>query len=417
MYVSYRPSTFNGTRDIPIKIGNQLKVRSVLMGELVQRGNNIIVQADLVDAHDGSQLWGKQYNRKFSDVISMQDEISRDIAEHLRFRLSGEEKRILTKDYTKDAQAYHLYLKGRYYWNKYTLDGFKKSIQYYQQAIEKDPTYALAYAGLAQTYSVLSGDGMALAKEVMPKSKAAAMKALEIDETLAEAHNALGIYKMYYEWDWPGAEREYKRALELKPNYADTYHFYGHYLEGVGKLDEAISIISHGVELDPLSLIMNAELAEAFYLARRSDKAFEIINKTIEMDSSFVYAHWMLARVYEQKAMYQNALEVMERATKINDWPYTLGELGYIHARLGHRNEALQILQELKERSSRQFIDPPLFGFIYAALGNRDEALIWFKKMFDERSAWVCFHKDQKFDPVRSDPRFLQLLRSANLQP
>ncbi len=409
--------TYKGKNVDPIKIGNQLKVRSVLMGELVQRGNTIIVQADLVDAHDGSQLWGKQYNRKFSDIISMQDEISRDIAEHLRFKLTGEEKRILTKDYTKDAQAYQLYLKGRYYWNKYTLDGFKKSIQYYQQAIEKDPTYALAYAGLAQTYGVLSGDGMELAKEVMPKSKAAAMKALEIDETLAEAHNSLGIYKMYYEWDWPGAEREYKRALELKPNYSDTYHFYGHYLQGVGKLDKAISIISHGVELDPLSLVMNAELADACYLARRNDRGLDVINKTIEMDPSFVFAHWVQARLYTQKGMYQNALEVMERDTKINDWPYTIGELGYIHARLGHRNEALKILQEMKERSSRQFVDPPLFGFIYEALGNRDEALIWFKKMFDERSSWVCFHKDPMFDPVRSDPRFVQLLHSANLQP
>jgi TolB-like protein len=201
--------TYKGKNIDPIKIGNQLKVRSVLTGELVQRGNTIIVQADLLDAHDGSQLWGKQYNRKLSDIILMQDEISRAIAEHLRFRLSGEEKRILTRDYTKDAQAFQLYLKGRYYWNKYTLDGFKKSIQYYQQAIDKDPTYALAYAGMAQTYAVLSGDGMALAKDVMPKAKAAAMKALEIDETLAEAHNSLGIYKMYYEWDWPGAERAY----------------------------------------------------------------------------------------------------------------------------------------------------------------------------------------------------------------
>jgi tetratricopeptide (TPR) repeat protein len=332
--------------------------------------------------------------------------------------LNEEDRKRLTKRYTDNTEAYQLYLTGRFYWNKYSEEGYRKSIEYFKQAAEKDPNYALAYAGLADSYSLLGEMSMVPAGETIPQARAYAEKALKLDDTLSEAHLSLGIVKLFYDWDFAGAGKELLRAKELDPQNAQVYHFNGHYLELTGRFEEAISETKRGVQLEPTNLIINSEVGFGFYVARRPDPAIEQLRKTLELDPTFSYASYELAQAYEQKRAYQEAITELNRARPISaDWSWIVADLGYVDALLGKRPEAEKIIQELKERTAREYIDPVLIAYIYIALGDKDEAFAWMDKAYRERSGMICWLQiEPKFDPLRSDPRFVELVRRMGLK-
>ncbi len=282
---------YKGRENDARKVGRELNVDTVLLGRLTQRGDTLMIQTDLVKVADGSELWGQQYDRKLSDILTVQGEIAKQISENLRLKLTGEERRQLVKQYTENSQAYQAYLKGRYYWNRRTEEGFQKGVKYFQEAIENDPNYALAFAGLADSYDLLPRYGFLAPNEGYPEAKEAAIKALELDDTLAEAHASLGYAEVNYDWDWAGGEKEFKRAIELNPGYATAHHWYALYLAASGRLDEATSEIKRAQELDPLSLIINSNLGRILYFARKYDQAIEQFRKTIELDPNFADTH------------------------------------------------------------------------------------------------------------------------------
>lgn len=408
---------YRGRADVET-IARELGVQAVLTGRVVQRGDNLSISVELVNVRDNSQLWGQQFNRKFSDILTMQRDISREVSERLRLRLTGAEQQRLAQSHTDNTEAYQLYLKGRFHWNKFTEAGFKKAIEYFNQAVEKDPNYALAYSGLSDSYAILGVEYLA-PRETFPKAKAYAQKALALDDTLAEAHNSLGISRMFYDWDWTEAEKELKRAIELKPDYPDARHFYGHYLEATGRVDEAIAETRRGVELDPLSLIINAELGFAFYCAHRYDQAIEQERKTLEMDRNFIFVSVYLAQAYERKGMSKEAIAELSRARSIStdDWT-VIAELGCAYARSGQKVEARRIILELEGLASHEYIDPGFIAYIYADLDEQDQALEWLEKAYQARSISMVFIKTEpKLDRLRSEPRFQNLIQRVGLTP
>jgi len=409
---------YKGQAVDPLAVGRALNVRAVLIGWMTKHGDALSFRTELVDVRDNRRLWGEQYNNhQVADVLQVQEQIARDISDKLRLRLSGADQERLARSETKNSEAYQLYLQGRYYWNKYTQDGFRKSIGYFKQAVDKDPSYALAYSGLADSCSLLGELSVASPKESFPQARAYAEKALVLDETLAEAHLSLGIVKLLYDWDWTGAEKELRRAKELNPNYPDAYHFYGHYLQSVGRVDQAVSETRRGVELDPTSLVINAELGWAHYCARQYDQAIAQGRKTLELDPNFVYASWVIAQSYEQTGRYQESIPALKKARAIDaNWPYIVAELGYAYAASGERAEAENILQQLKERAAREYIDAILIAYIYVALDEKEQAFFWLQKAYQERSGLIPWLKvESKFDPLRSDPRFGNLLSRIGL--
>ena len=375
------------------------------------------IQTELVDVAEESQLWGEQYNRKLADLLAVQEEISREISAKLRIRLSGEERKQLTKRYTDNTEAYQLYLQGRYYWNKRTPEDLKKGIGYFQQAIDLDPNYALAYAGLADSYNVLPIWTPIKTKEAYPRAKSAALKALEIDDTLAEAHTSLAYAIYRYDWDWPGAEREFKRAIELKPNYATAHQWYSFYLSTMGRVEEAIVEIKRAQELEPLSLFINSDVGVAFYRAGQYDQAIEQLRKTIEMDPNFAYARYNLGVAYEQKGMYEEAVAELNKAVELSgDAHLMLASLGHAYAVSGKRGEAEKLLDEWKERSKREHVSAYYIALIYTGLGEKDQALQWLDKAYQDRDFNVPRLKDElRLDSLRSDPRFQDLVRRVGL--
>jgi TolB-like protein/Tfp pilus assembly protein PilF len=395
----------------PLAAGRLLHVRSVLEGTLQKLGDRIRVTARLMNVADGSSLWTGTFDEKFTDVFAMQDAIAQKVAEALALRLSGEEQRRLTKRYTENTEAYQLYLKGRFYWNKFDEAGFRKGIEYFKQAIEKDPTYALAYSGIADSYSLLGEVGVIASKEIFPQAQAYAEKALALDEGLASAHLSLGIVKLLYDWDLPGAEKELRRAKELDPKDAQVYHFYGHYLELAQRFDEGVAETKRGVELDPTNLVISSELGLAYYFARQYDKAIVQHRKTLEMDPNFVYASLSMAQDYDQSGRHQEALTELNQAKPISgDWSWITAELGYVDARLGKRAEAQKIIHELNERAAREYIDPCLVAYVHIALGEKDQAFACLDKAYQERSGIIAWLRiEPHFDPLRSDPRFVEL--------
>ncbi len=410
---------YKGKEIDPQKAGKDLNVRAVLTGRVVQRGDTLSIQTELVDVGKVSQLWGQQYNRKLADILAVQEEITREISEKLLPRLSGEEKKRLTKTYTESTEAYQLYLKGRYYWNKRTEEGLKKGAEYFQQAIEKDPGYALAYTGLADCYSILGAYEVLPPKEAYPKAKAAAAKALEIDATLAEPHASLGWVYHFYEWNWSGAESEFQLAIRLNPSYATAHHWYGFCLNTMGRFDEALAEIKRAQELDPLSLVISSNVAFSFYLARQYDRAIEQFRKTLEMDPNFAYAHYRLGRTYMQKAMFGEAIVELQKAVALaGGSPFRVASLGQAYALSGKRGEALKILDELKELSKQRQVYPAVIAEIYVGLGEKDQAFAWLEKAYAERSGQLRHLKvEPAYDRLRSDPRFQDLLRRVGLPP
>jgi eukaryotic-like serine/threonine-protein kinase len=411
---------YKGQEIDPRKVGRDLHVDAVLTGNLIQRGETLIIKMELVKVEDGSQLWGEQYQRKFSDVLAVQAEIAKQISEKLRLKLTGEERQRLTKVYTENAEAYQLYLKGRYYWNRRTPESLNKSIEYFQQATDKDPNYALGYAGLADSYSMLGSPvGGVSPREKFPKAKAAALKALELDDTLAEAYAALILVRLRYDWDWLAAEKEIKRAVELNPNYSMTHQLYADYLRVMGRPDEAIAEIKRAQELEPLSLNTNAVVGVHLYFARQYDQAIEQCQKTLDLDQNFAPAHLFLGWAYVQKARYEEAIAAVKKATSLSpSEPRSVSALGYAYAMSGQTGEAMNILDQLKELSRRRYISPHDRAIIYAGLGEKEQAFAWLDKAYADRSWPLPLLKvDPRFDSLRSDPRFADLVRRIGLAP
>ena len=398
-------------------VGSALGVRAVLEGRVMQHGDNLEISAELVDTRDNSHIWGQQYSRKSADIFALQGELAKEMTTMLRVRLTGDDQRRMTKSYTANPEAYQDYLKGRYWWNKRTEEGLNKCIEYFQQAIAKDPTYALAYSGLADCYNLLAWYGFVSPKETYPRTKDSAQKALEIDDTLAEAHASLAWIKTYYDWDWSGAEKEFQQAIQLNPSYATAHNWYGNELEYVGRREEAIAEHKRALELDPLSLIVNTNLGLAFYMARQYDQAIEQYQKTLQLDPNFITAHSFLGLVYIQKSMYKEGIAEFEKELVISPGnTNTLSGLGYAYAVAGRGAEAQKVLDKLQQLSKRKHVSAGPIAQIFVALGEKDEAFEWLKKGSEDHSI-TTVKLDPAYDPLRSDPRFADLLRRMNLQP
>jgi len=405
----------------PREIGRNLRVRAVLTGRVVQLDDRLVIKTELVDASDGSHLWGENYGCRPSDVLDVEAKISREISEKLLVRLTTEERRRLAKRYTENTEAYHAYLKGRHFWNKRTDESVRQGIEYFKQAIDADPSYALAYAGLADAYVILGSFGIATLPpgEAFPKAKAAAIKALEIDDSLAEAHASLAICLASYDWDWPAAEKEFKRSIELKPDYATAHHWYGFiYLTAMGRLDEAIASEKRAHELAPLSLAISSDLGLLSYLARKYDQAIDQYHQTLEMDQSFAYSHWKLGLAYEQKGMYEQAISELHKAVGLSGRSTLAKELlGYVCAVAGKADEARAVLDELSELSKHRHVSAYRVAAIYAALNRKDQAFDWLERAYEQRDPWLIWLKlNPVLDSIRSDSRFTDLLRRIGLE-
>ncbi|MCI0405544.1 MAG: tetratricopeptide repeat protein, partial [candidate division Zixibacteria bacterium] len=315
-------------------------------------------------------------------------------------------------------EAFQFYLKGRYWWNKRTEESIWKGIRFFEQAIQKDPLYALAYAGLADSYNMLGFYSMLPPKEAFPKARAAALKALEIDENLTEAHPALAYARHYHDWNWTGAEKDYQRAIQLNPNYASAHQFYATFLTCMGRTDESFARMKKAQELDPLSLIISSALGWLHYYSRRYDEAIEQLKKAQEMDPNFFLAHLWQGFAYQEKSMYKAALEEYEKAKTLSSGsPITIASLGHTYAFSGKREKAEEVLKELFELMQHRYVSAYYFASIYAGLGDKDKAFDWLEKAFEERSQALVFLKvDPHVDPLRADPRFTALLRKVGLE-
>ncbi len=411
---------FKGKNTDAGTVGQRLGVRAVLKGRVLQRGDDLEISAELVDARDNSHIWGQQYSRKASDIFALQGDLAKEMTSMLRMRLTGEDEKRMAKSYTANPEAYQDYLKGRYWWNKRSEDGVRKGIDYFQQAIAKDPAYALAYDGLADGYSVLGNYGYVPPKEAYPRAKEAVLKALQLDDTLAEAHTSLAFVMTDYDWDWPGAEREFQRAIGLNPNYAYAHALYAYHLYRIGQFDKAIAESKRALELDPLSLIGNRILGQSYYYARKYDQAIEQYRKTLELDPNFTAAHRSLGMAYVQQSNYKEGLAEMEKDLAISPGnAAALSEIGHAYAVAGRKLEAQKVLGQLDEISKQKFVTAAFMAIIYAGLEERDKAFEQLELGYKERSlgGGAIILSDPGFDPLRSDPRFADLLRRMNLQP
>ncbi len=400
------------------KVGNELGVNAVLMGRIIQRGDTLTISAELVDVRYSKLLWGEQYDRKMSDLLATQREIAREIVEKLKLKVSGDEKG-LAKHYTESNEAYQLYLRGRFYWNKRTEEAMRKSLEYFQQAIEKDPGFALAYSGLADAYILLGAADASAGMpgtEALPKAKTATLKALEIDQTLAEPHVSLAHIKYYYDRDWVTAESEYKRAIELNPNYPTAPQWYAVFLMSAGRFDEALAQIRRAQDLDPLSLPINMVLGWVFLNARQYDQGVEQLRKTLEMDPNFILTHHRLGLIYEQQKKYPEAIAEFKQVVNLsNGKPLGISALARAYALSGKRVEAQKILAELVELSEQRYVSHASIAMIYTALGDKDQAFAWLDQADKARDGLLARLKvDPRFDSLRSDPRFADLVRRVD---
>jgi eukaryotic-like serine/threonine-protein kinase len=401
-------------------VGQVLGVRAVLKGRMMQHGENLSISTELVDAHDNSHIWGQQYDRKLADVIALRDDIANEMTTALRIQLSGDDRQRMLKSSTENPEAYQDYMKGLYWMGKGNNDGLNRGIEYFKKAIAKDPTYALAYAGLAENYASLANFSFTPPKEAYPNAKEAALKALELDDTLGEAHASLANIKATYDWDMPGAESEFRRAIQLNPNDPSIHHLYSLALVKPGRLDEAIKEEKRALELDPLSLFSNRALGAEYYYSRLYDQAIEQEQKALELDPNFAVAHTDLGFIYIQKSRYQEGIAEFEKALAIS--PTNTGVLsnaGYGYGVAGRRAEAQKILSRLTEVSKQKYVSPRLTARLYAGLGDKDKAFESLEKGYDDRSLETAFgsvSNDPSLDSLHSDPRFADLLRRMKLQ-
>jgi TolB-like protein/DNA-binding winged helix-turn-helix (wHTH) protein/Flp pilus assembly protein TadD len=397
-------------------VGRDLKVDAVLTGNLVQQGDSLLVQADLVNTSDGAQIWGERYNRKLSDIFTTQEEIARQISDRLRLRLTSGERKQITKRYTENFDAYQHYLIGRNYAEKRTKEAYQKAVEHYKQALDLDPNYALAYIGLADAYYLNFGLHFPPVENIH-QSRAAAEKALEIDETLGEAHTSLGRILWQRDWNWRDAEREFKRAIQLDPGNAFAHRIYAYYLVSMGQFDQSVAEYKQAQQLDPLSLIINLNVGTELYVAGETDAALAQTRKTQEIDPNFVETYLQFGKVYAEKGMYAEAIAELNKVAVSGAFdPRVISLLGYNYALLGKRDEAIKKLDELKELSKRRGAPAYEMAIIYTGLGEKDLAFKWLRQACEGRHGLVVYLKfDPIFKSLRSDPRFADLLQYIGL--
>jgi serine/threonine-protein kinase len=420
---------FKGTNTDPQEIGRTLKVGAVLAGRLVKVGDRLIIKTELIDVSDGSQLWGEEYNSNPSDILQVQEEISRKISEKLRLRLTGEDQAKLAKRYTEDSQAYELYLKGRYFWNKRDEAGLRNGIRYFKEAEEKDPTYALAYSGLADSYALLCDIGAVPPIEDMPKAKAAAQKAVDIDPTLAEGYTSRAFVKLAFDWDWYGAEADFQKALELNPRYPTAHQWYASFLVQMGHFDRARQEIEYAQQLDPLSPIISSNAGFYSYFQHRYDEAIQQYQKTLEIDPQFWVAHHYLGLAYAKKGMHREAIEELRlllgspgsgplREGSVEEDPEVAASLGYVYANAGQAEPAQAILERLKKLAQQRYVSPLYMAIIATGLKNNDTAIEYLSSAFNNRHpGLVLIRVDPLFDDLRSDERFKELVKKFEPMP
>lgn len=391
-------------------------MNAILTGHVVQRGDQLTLSVELIDAPTENTIWGNKYERKASDLVVLQTEVARDVSSKLKSKLSGADVAKVEKSYTTNAEAYQLYLKGKFFWNKRTGESLKQAVDFYNQAIEKDPNYALAYSGLAETYVLFSSYDVASATDSMPRAKAAALRALAIDDSVAEAHTAFGFYLWYYEWNHDASEKEFRRAIELKPDYSTAHHWFGGCLSDVKRFDDGLAELRRAEELDPLSLIIGKNLGDALVLARRYDEAIAQYKRTLVLNPNFASAHQWLGRAYGSKGMYPEAISETRAAMELNNRSTPKGDLGLWLARSGKREEAVKLLSELKQEAAAGYVQSYSIAIIYIGLGNREEALNWLEKHMSAHSETASeYAVAPELDDLRSEPRFKAMLKQMNL--
>jgi len=409
---------YKGKETDAIKVGKELGVNAVMTGRIAQRGENLTISVELVDVRNDKLLWGEQYERKMSELLATQREIATEITAKLQLRLSGEDQKGLTKRYTENNEAYQLYLKGRYHYARRTKDDVLKSINYYQQAIKLDPNFALAYARIADSYNAMPVYPYLSPKEAIPLAKEASIRALEIDPTLAEAHSALANSLADLDWNWAGAEREFKRALELNPNDSGTHWRFGmFYLMPLGHIDEAIAEITRGLELEPLDLTAGSVLSWAYFAGRQYDRSFDQAQKIFDLEPNFPLARWTLSQAFIAKGRYAEAIVLNEQSLQTDPMNQVfLRFAGYAYAKSGRRHEAEEMIRKFKDIAKTQYVMSYRVANIYAALGDKDKAFAELEKAFAEHD-WELHRLkiDPLMDPLRDDPRFKELLKRLNL--
>ena len=406
------------TKSLPA-IAKELGVDGVVEGSVVRAGDRVRVTAQLIRAATDTHVWARNYERDASSVLALQNDVSAAIANEIRVQLTPRERERLSTSPVVSPAAHEAYLRGRYYWNTRTDDGLQRSIRYFQQAIDADPAYGLAYAGMADAYALLAGYGPVPPHEAFPRAKAAAMKALEIDDTIAEAHTSLAYVLTIYDFDWSRGEQEFKRAIELNPNYATAHHWYGHYLMFVRRFDEAVVEIRRARELDPLSPIITTEVGYPMFFARQYDRAIAEYSAAIALTPDFYRAHWLLGQAYEQKQMYPEAAASMKKAVDLSSGnPVMMAALAHVSAMSGQRADAQKTLDALTRLTRESYFSPYFIAEIHLALGHTQQALDWLERAYDGRDYFMRWLEiDPRLDALRGQPRFQALQRRMNYPP
>jgi serine/threonine protein kinase/tetratricopeptide (TPR) repeat protein len=408
---------YKGRQIDPQAVGRELNVRAVLTGRMMQSGGSLRIGTELVDVATGSQLWGAQFDRKPGDIFAIQDEISNEISEKLRLKLTRAEKKQLSKRQTLDADAYRLYLRGRHYWNRWTEEGFYKAIEYFHQAAEKDPGYALAYAGVADSYVLLGWNSYLPPRDAFPKAKVAAMEALRLDPDLGEAHAPLAAILWLHDWQWQAAQTEFKRSLALTPAYPTANHWYAEYVMTMGRHSEAITRMKNSQELDPLSLIISDAIGWSLYMARRYDDAIEQLQRTVELDPNYPVTYWVLSLSLTKMGRYDLAIAEGEKGVSLSGGsPMMRAALAQTLGAAGRKDKAIEILDDLAKLAKQKYVAPYFFAGIHVGLGENDRAMECLEKSYEEHSHWLIYlHMDPGLDALRSNPRFQDLLQRVGL--
>jgi len=401
----------------PVAAGREQRVDAVLDGQIQMAAEKVRVTVQLLRVADGTPMWSSQFDEKMTDIFTVQDSISERVAAALAVTLTNEEQRGLTKRHTEDPEAYQSYLKGRFQLHRLTDDGFFKGRDYFQQAIDKDPNYALAYAGLADAYNALGGFDALASKDAFPGAREAAEKALKLDDSLAEAHSALAVVKFSFDWDFPGAQREFQRALAINPGYSDAHQTNGYYLVAMGRFEEALREMKRALELDPISLEKTAAIGEVLYHQRLYDQAIEQYRRALEIDTNSGFTHWALGRTFTAQGKYPEAIAEFQTAIPLSGGsPDEPAELARADALSGKRDEALKILEDLKRVSEHKHVAPTVIAAIYGALGDKTQAFAYLDRAYRERDfILVMLNVEPMFDPLRSDQRFPELSRRVGL--
>jgi len=411
---------YKGAKKALPEIARDLKVDAVIEGSVLRSGDKVRITAQLLHGPTDRHLWARSYDRNFRDILSIQSEVARAIAREIQVKLRPQEQERLASARPVNPAAHEAYLRGRVSWNKQTDEALRRAVEYFQQAIDEDPLYAPAYSGLADTYFARAAFAYSTMTDMGPLANAAAMRALEIDDKLPEGHVSLGLVKAFHEWAWSDAEREFKRAIELRPGYSDAHHWYSHFFQALGEVDLAMAEMKRALDLDPLTPHLHNDVGRYLYFKRLYDQAIEQFQKTIEVNPSYYHLYWDLGNAYSQKGMFTEAIAAYKKAYELSNGNiFIKGTIAYGYAVWGREDKARELLAELKELSKRNYVLPLEMAVTYAALGEKEHAFDLLEKACEERSfrLTVAIKIDPRWDPLRSDPRFHDLLRRIGLSP